>query len=63
LTPSVVPFYVVWILLAWVAYQMVVITFLEIHDCCIAEDSKCLYITLISLVHLMIETDFTNTCT
>ncbi|KAL4236048.1 DOMON domain-containing protein frrs1L [Mactra antiquata] len=35
-----VPFYCIWILIAWIVYQMVIEFMLEIFDCCFADKSK-----------------------
>ncbi|XP_053395528.1 putative ferric-chelate reductase 1 [Mercenaria mercenaria] len=38
-----VPFYCVWVLVAWVAYQMVIELILELLDCCVADNSRRYY--------------------
>ncbi|XP_060584907.1 putative ferric-chelate reductase 1 [Ruditapes philippinarum] len=38
-----VPFYCVWVLVAWVAYQMIIELILELLDCCIADNSRRYY--------------------
>lgn len=50
-----VPFYCVWVLVAWVAYQMLMELILELLDCCIADNS--VYNKLKSFL-LFLENDF-----